>query len=975
MNNITHVEASTISDAWFQFVYHVLDDEKVYKQKIQRGSYEGQIRRQFYGASVSILHPDQDIVPVMPVGLSIPPPTDMEYIERYFTDYLMRAELQPTEQYCYSYDTEVLTDEGWKLFSDLNKTERVLTINTDTKKLEYQAPIGYTKSKYKGKMFSINNKAVNLLVSPHHTMLSADYMKDTYSLRKIETILTKPATRMLRTGIWEGVYKKYFYLPGVEYNNNTRYNSGKERRLNMNDFLAFLGIWVAEGSLRPVGKTNNYTVVITKKNVVDQKIIFDMVTKIFPNAFVYKKDIIINDKQLYCYLEPINGSNNKRVPREFMCLSKEQLKILFKWMYFGDGNKSGGVGSNSMRYRTISKRLADDVQEIALKIGTSANIKSYDDNYSYSVIIYHKNHQMPHVLKRQITEVDYDNFIYCVEVPKHHTLYVRRCGILSWSGNTYGQRIWVSMNEVIKMLKETPFSNQINLQIGQPDDVYLDDPPCVTDESYVITDKGVVHPSEVNIGDEILTHKGRMRKVTQVYKRKTSVEQSFINMIEKGGRLNANFTNEHPIEHVKARTCSYTDKSICKSTCTHKSKLLNSGESVSSRSRNGNRCELFYKKYDLKWEKMSSNDINFLPITKTEYIDVQSSDILKDVFRLYGYYLGNGNLRHPHFSVKEQRYKGYGIIFSFNKRDEDKIQDCVDIMRDAFNKVKYKRYELKNCVRLQFHSKRLYTEFKQMFYKVPENPNKGKGNGVYTTEYKVIPTEFIFTSLDLQRELLKGYLLTDGYTRSNGQKSIYVTSVRLEILFGIMINNVHGHYTKNYVKKSKSASYIDGREIKSKTDGVVLIFSEDSTQLLAVNDRWLRRNVSVFDMAIKRSDTVYNFDVEEDNSYVVNGYIPAHNCLRIMDLKVIPREKFGKTENVCGISMTESPDNNVLTMSVYFRSWDLWAGFPANLGGFELLKEYICGETGLYNGPMYAYSAGLHLYEMYDEIARIRAYK
>lgn len=78
-------------------------------------------------------------------------------------------------------------------------------------------------------------------------------------------------------------------------------------------------------------------------------------------------------------------------------------------------------------------------------------------------------------------------------------------------------------------------------------------------------------------------------------------------------------------------------------------------------------------------------------------------------------------------------------------------------------------------------------------------------------------------------------------------------------------------------------------------------------------------------------------------------------CLRLLDFKVIP-----------------SNDDLSLTVSAYFRSWDLWAGFPTNLGGIELLKQFAASETGLKNGPMYAYSAGAHIYGYQEEIARIR---
>lgn len=78
-------------------------------------------------------------------------------------------------------------------------------------------------------------------------------------------------------------------------------------------------------------------------------------------------------------------------------------------------------------------------------------------------------------------------------------------------------------------------------------------------------------------------------------------------------------------------------------------------------------------------------------------------------------------------------------------------------------------------------------------------------------------------------------------------------------------------------------------------------------------------------------------------------------CLRLIDFKVLPP--------------------NVLTVTVYFRSWDLWAGLPVNLAGIELLKQHVAHECGLANGPMYAYSAGLHIYGYQEKFARIRTMK
>ncbi len=65
--------------------------------------------------------------------------------------------------------------------------------------------------------------------------------------------------------------------------------------------------------------------------------------------------------------------------------------------------------------------------------------------------------------------------------------------------------------------------------------------------------------------------------------------------------------------------------------------------------------------------------------------------------------------------------------------------------------------------------------------------------------------------------------------------------------------------------------------------------------------------------------------------------------------------------------------DNRLNFIVYFRSWDLWAGFPSNLAAIQLLKEYMSSEIGVGDGEIIAMSKGLHLYQYAWELARTAA--
>jgi thymidylate synthase len=77
-------------------------------------------------------------------------------------------------------------------------------------------------------------------------------------------------------------------------------------------------------------------------------------------------------------------------------------------------------------------------------------------------------------------------------------------------------------------------------------------------------------------------------------------------------------------------------------------------------------------------------------------------------------------------------------------------------------------------------------------------------------------------------------------------------------------------------------------------------------------------------------------------------------CLRHIDLKV---------------------RDNKLNFYPYFRSWDLWGGFPANLAGIAVLQKYMADEIGIQPGFILASSKGLHIYEYAEELAKIRINK
>lgn len=64
--------------------------------------------------------------------------------------------------------------------------------------------------------------------------------------------------------------------------------------------------------------------------------------------------------------------------------------------------------------------------------------------------------------------------------------------------------------------------------------------------------------------------------------------------------------------------------------------------------------------------------------------------------------------------------------------------------------------------------------------------------------------------------------------------------------------------------------------------------------------------------------------------------------------------------------------DNKLHWIVYFRSWNLWSGFPVNLAGLQIAKEIMAAQIGVEDGCIIASSKGLNLRTYHLELAARR---
>lgn len=132
---------------------------------------------------------------------------------------------------------------------------------------------------------------------------------------------------------------------------------------------------------------------------------------------------------------------------------------------------------------------------------------------------------------------------------------------------------------------------------------------------------------------------------------------------------------------------------------------------------------------------------------------------------------------------------------------------------------------------------------------------------------------------------------------------------------------------------------------------------------------------------------IMSSEIHGNEDYTYGSYI-APQLDRAVELLKLSK---GNTNQACisvgdrqAIHLTDPPCLRVisfkvvegmLNMTVFFRSWDLFAGLPENLGGLQLLKEYVVGELQdtipVEDGHIFAYSDGLHLYEQYFDLVNV----
>jgi len=337
---------------------------------------------------------------------------------------------------CHEAQVEVLTDQGWKFFKDLDRTEKICTRNQTTGDIEYQSPTGYIDEAHNGLMYRYEGRRLDLFCTPEHNHYVRT-RRGQFKLESAEACFGLPCVH-LRNGTWDAPDIEEITIPGRPDGYKLHKQFCEPKNYDADLFLEFFGFYVTEGCLG-----NGSHIHIAQTREIHAEIygrIVDVLYGLGYEPCIEPTRISISDPRLHNWLRQFGLAKEKFIPREFLAASHRQLRILADAVFAGDGGVYYREKDNHTRHElfTSSKRLADDYQELALKVGCSANIKPQPGKYDTEYVVRwsFKDEVWTNNDKRFDNErwEHYEGRVYCVEVP-NHIVYVRRNGIPVWSGN------------------------------------------------------------------------------------------------------------------------------------------------------------------------------------------------------------------------------------------------------------------------------------------------------------------------------------------------------------------------------------------------------------------------------------------------------------------------------------------------------------------------------------------------------------
>jgi len=272
------------------------------------------------------------------------------------------------DKFCLLPSAEVMTKSGWVTLEKLYEKyvdgdlPAICTLNQDTHAIEYRIPSEVNSFDHDGDMYSLKSQFINCESTLNHKMYTREKNGE-YELDEVQDIMDTKRY-WLRHGENTQSDIETFTIPEFTSTQNRRYPS---LELNMNAWLKFFGIYIAEGC---IDNAKSIRIYAHKQRVKDLIATVEEDLNLTRKVYTNKNCYYYSKIQMSEYLRQFGKSTSKYLPNWVYDLSEEQSQILVNAMLMGDGCKN----KNSWEYYTGSAKLADCFQRLLIHCGWNTKI-------------------------------------------------------------------------------------------------------------------------------------------------------------------------------------------------------------------------------------------------------------------------------------------------------------------------------------------------------------------------------------------------------------------------------------------------------------------------------------------------------------------------------------------------------------------------------------------------------------------------
>jgi thymidylate synthase (FAD) len=344
---------------------------------------------------------------------------------------------------CYDKITEVFTNNGWKLFKDLNEDDLIAAVDPIKNTFKFEKPSHKYENIYNGKMLSIEQSHVSMLVTPNHNIWAAlRHSSGFHSFKFIEADKTyNKQYRILTTALYE---------QGEKGNEKDYYNG----------FL--YGFFLGDGFR---SSTNQISFHIKKQRKLDALFLCANmlnldIKELENNVFVIKNN-----------LEYFNGkADNKSISEHTFNQTIEYMQGVFDGLMQSDGSKK----RSSYQYTTISKQLKTDIIRLGTYLGYYIKENKMQECYRLMILSRSTSPRLNDDGTKHNKWIDYNDKIYCVTVSTGLIL-TRRNNCIAICGNSPFRHVFITYHIKMPIFVMRQFvKHRIGVEINEISGRYIE---------------------------------------------------------------------------------------------------------------------------------------------------------------------------------------------------------------------------------------------------------------------------------------------------------------------------------------------------------------------------------------------------------------------------------------------------------------------------------------------------------------------